>query len=112
MTLKFSFFLLYIISLYYLFYYTYLVEVEYEQTKLNKVPDKSLIDKTSLGIFQIALRSELNTKAINNYNTAISLEDLEGIDKALEHLTDFITNTAKSIFNQKKTLNSGKKKTE
>ena len=31
----------------------------------------------------------MNTKTINNYNTAIFLEDQEGIDKALEHLTDY-----------------------
>ena len=87
----------------------YSAEVEREQIKLNKVPNKFIIDKTSLGIFQTALRSEMNTKTINNYNTAIFLEDQEGIDKALEHLTDFIMSAARSIFKQKKTLNSRKK---
>ena len=87
----------------------YSAEVEYEQIKLNKVPNKFIIDKTSLGIFQTALRSEMNTKTINNCNTAIFLEDQEGIHKALEHLTDFITNTARCIFKQKKTMNSRKK---
>ena len=88
----------------------YSAEVEHEQIKLNKVPNKFIIDKTSLGIFRTALRSEMNTKTINNYNTAIFLEDQEGIDKALKHLTEFITNTARCIFKQKKTVNSTKKK--
>ena len=87
----------------------YSAEVEHEQIKLNKVPNKFIMDKTSLGIFQTALRSKMNTKTINNYNTAIFLEDQEGIDKALEHLTDFIMNTARCNFKQKKTLNSRKK---
>ena len=88
----------------------YSTEVEHEQIKLNKVPNKFIIDKTSLGIFQTALRSEMNTKTINNYNAAIFLEDQEGIDNALEHLTDFIMNAARCIFKQKKTMNSRKKK--
>ena len=88
----------------------YSAEVEHEQIKLNEVPNKFIIDKTSLGIFQTALRSEMNTKTINNYNTAIFLEDQEGIDEALEHLTDFIMNTARCIFKQKNPLNSRKKK--
>ena len=71
----------------------YSAEVEHEQIKLNEVPNKFIIDKTSLGIFQIAVRSEKDTKTINNYSTAIFLEDQDGIDKALEHLTDFIMNT-------------------
>ena len=68
-----------------------------------------------LSIFQTVLRSEVNTTTINNYNdynAAIFLEDQEGIDKALEHLTGFIMITARCIFKQKKTLNSRKKKTE
>ena len=80
-------------------------EVEHEQIKLNKVPNKFIMD-----IFQTALRSEMNTKTVNNYNTAIFLEDQEGIDKALEHLTDFIMNTARCTFKQKKTMNFRKKK--
>ena len=88
----------------------YSAEVDHEQIKLNKVPNKFIIDKTFLGIFQTALRSEMNTKPINNYNTAIFLEDQDGIDKTLEHLTDFIMNTARCIFKQKKTLNSRKRK--
>ena len=63
-----------------------------------------------MGIFQTALRSETNNKTINNYNTAIFLEDQEGIDEALDHLTHYIMDTARCIFKQKKTLNSGKKK--
>ena len=88
----------------------YSAEVEHEQIKLNKVPNKFIMDKTSLGIFQTALRSEMNTKTINNYNTAIFLENQEGIDIALEHLTDFIMNTARCTFKQKKTMNFRKKK--
>ena len=88
----------------------YSAEVEHEQIKLNKVPNKFIIDKTSLSIFQTALRSEMNTKTINNYSTAIFLEDQEGIDEALEQLTDLIMNTARRIFKQKKTLNCRKKK--
>ena len=67
----------------------------------DKVPNKFIIDKTSLGIFQTALRSEINTETINNYNTAIFLGDQEGIDKTLEYLTDFIMDTARCIFKQK-----------
>ena len=52
----------------------------------------------------------MNTKTINNYNTAIILENQENIDKALEQLTDVIMNTGRCIFKQKKTLNSRKKK--
>ena len=52
----------------------------------------------------------MNTRTINNDNTLIFLEEQEGIDKALEHLTHFIMNTARCIFKQKKTLNSRKKK--
>ena len=88
----------------------YSAELEHEEIRLNKVPNKFIIDKTSLGIFQTALRSKINTKTINNYNTAIFLEDQEGIDKALEHLTDFIMNTARCTFKQKKTMNFRKKK--
>ena len=87
----------------------YLAEVEHEQIKLNKVPNKFIIDKTSLGIFQTSLRSEMNTKLSTITIQQIFLEDQEGIDKALEHLTDFIMNTARCIFKQKKTLNSRKK---
>ena len=43
----------------------YSAEVEHEQIKLNKIPNKFIIDKTSLGIHQTALRSEMNTKTIN-----------------------------------------------
>ena len=75
----------------------YSVEIEHEQIKLSKVPNKFIIDKSSLGIFQTALRFEMNTKTINNYNTAIFLEDQEGIDKALDYSTDFIMSTARSI---------------
>ena len=87
----------------------YSAEVEHEQIKLNKVPNKFIMDKTSLGIFQTAVRSEMNTKIINNCNIAIFLEDQEGFDKALVHLTDFIMNTARCIFKQKKTMNFRKK---
>ena len=87
----------------------YSAEVEHEQIKLNKVPNKFIMDKTSLGIFQTAVSSEMNTKIINNCNIAIFLEDQEGFDKALEHLTDFIMNTARCIFKQKKTMNFRKK---
>ena len=86
----------------------YSAEVEHKQIKLNKAPNKFIIDKTSLGIFQTALRSEMNTKTkkcrLNNYNTATFLENQEGIDKALEHLTDLIMNKVRCIFKQKKTF--------
>ena len=57
----------------------YSAEVEHEQIKLNKVPNKFIIDTSSPGIFQTALRSEMNIKTFNNYNTAVFLEDQEGI---------------------------------
>ena len=88
----------------------YSAEVEHEQIKLNKVPNEFIMDKTSLGVFLTALRSEMDAKTINNYNTAIFLEDQEGIDKALEHLTDFIMNTARCTFKQRYTMNFRKKK--
>ena len=66
--------------------FKYSAEVEREQIKLNKVPNKFIIDKTTLGILQTASRSEMNTKTIYNYNTAILLQN-QARNVLMKHLS-------------------------